>query len=65
MEKDIGVIIDVDPDEAELLVRLIEVLLEEWYIRRYERAMHMQKIVDVAQEKQLSRQQGTPQPSPC
>jgi hypothetical protein len=65
MEKDIGVIIDVDPDEAELLIRLIEVLLEEWYIRRYERAMHMQKIIDVAQEKQRARQQETPQPSPC
>ena len=65
MEKDIGVIIDVDPGEADLLVRLIEVLLEEWYVRRHERAMHMQKIIDVAQEKQAARQQGLPQPNPC
>src|SRR5262249_43998500 len=64
MEQDIGVIIDVDPDEAALLIRLIEVLLEEWYVRRHDRAMHMQNIIEVAQEKQDARHPGPPPSSP-
>jgi len=37
MEKDIDVIIDVDPDEAAQLIGLIELLLNDWYITRFER----------------------------
>lgn len=51
MEKDINLIVDVDPEEADLLLRLIEVLMEEWYIRRYEREEHMQKVIAAAQAK--------------
>jgi hypothetical protein len=32
MEKDVDLIIDVDPDEAGLLIKLIETLLSDWYI---------------------------------
>jgi hypothetical protein len=65
MEKDISVIVDVDPDEAQLLVGLIEVLLEEWYVRREERALHMSKIIGMAQEKQTLRHEGPSQPRRC
>lgn len=51
MEKDINQIVDVDPEEADLLIHLIEVLLAEWYIRCYERDEHMQKIISAAQSK--------------
>ena len=51
MEKDINLIVEVEPEEADLLLRLIEVLLEEWYIRRYEREQHMQKVIAAAQAK--------------
>ncbi|OWW18398.1 DUF4145 domain-containing protein [Noviherbaspirillum denitrificans] len=51
MEKDINIVVDVDPDEAELLIGLIEVLLEEWYVHRYEREQHMQKVIAAAQAK--------------
>lgn len=51
MEKDINLIVDVDPEEADLLIHLIEVLLAEWYIRRYERDEHMQKVISAAQAK--------------
>lgn len=51
MEKDINLIVDVEPEEAELLLRLIEVLLEEWYIRRHDREEHMQKVIAAAQAK--------------
>lgn len=55
MEKDINVIIDVDANEAEMLLQLIEVLLEEWYVRRHEREQHMNKVVAAAQAKASSK----------
>lgn len=35
-KKDINVIIDVDPNEVQMLIELIENLFEEWYIKRFE-----------------------------
>lgn len=51
MEKDINVIVDVDPDEAELLIGLIETLLREWYVAREERRIRMGSIVAAATAK--------------
>jgi hypothetical protein len=51
MEKDINLIIDVEPKEAQLLVQLIEMLFEEWYIHRYERELKLNAIVGVAEIK--------------
>ncbi len=51
MEKDINVIVDVDPDEAELLIGLIETLLREWYVAREERKARMGFIVSAAAAK--------------
>lgn len=51
MEKDINLIVDVEPTEANLLIRLIEVLLKEWYIGRHEREDHMQEIIAAAESK--------------
>jgi hypothetical protein len=51
MEKDINVIIDVDPDEAKLLIGLIETLVDDWYVTRHERKLRMQKLVDTAKSK--------------
>ena len=55
MEKDINIVIDVEPSEAEMLIGLIEVLLEEWYVRRYERDAHMQKVIAAAKSKKVSK----------
>ncbi len=51
MEKDINIIIDVEPEEASMLIGLIEVLLEEWYVRKHEREQHMQKVIAAAKAK--------------
>jgi hypothetical protein len=51
MEKDINLVIDVDPDEAQTLIQLIEVLFEEWYIARKQRADHLASIVKMAEAK--------------
>lgn len=51
MEADVNLIIDVDPEEAALLIWLIETLFEEWYIKRYEKDQKMQKIIELATKK--------------
>ena len=51
MEKDVNLIIDVDPEEAGLLIWLIENLFEEWYIARHDRAAKMGAIVKIAEQK--------------
>lgn len=55
MEKDINLIVDVDPGEAELLIGLLEILFADWYIARHERQEHMNKIVAVAQAKKAQQ----------
>jgi hypothetical protein len=55
MEKDINLIVDVEPEEATLLIELIEQLFTEWYVHKHERALRMQKIVDTAAEKAAAR----------
>jgi len=55
MEKDINLILEVEPTEAELLIGLIEILLKDWYIARHDREQHLQNIVNVAQAKQQAK----------
>jgi len=55
MEKDINLIIDVDPEEAQLLIGLIEFLIEDWYITRHKRQKHLTSIIDVADAKAEER----------
>ncbi|MEL0569311.1 DUF4145 domain-containing protein [Citrobacter werkmanii] len=57
MEKDIDVIIDVDRDEAALLISLIETLLNDWYVQRESRRLRSQMIIEVAAEKKQLKQQ--------
>lgn len=51
MEHDINVIVDVDVNEAQLLIGLVETLLEEWYVRREERERRMRSVIDAASGK--------------
>lgn len=57
MEKDINFIIDVEPQEAELLINLIETLFEDWYINKYEREQRMKKITNLSKEKKELKKQ--------
>ena len=45
MEKDINLIIDVEPNEANLLIELIETLLRDWYITRHDREQRLKAVV--------------------
>ena len=53
MEKDINVVLEVDPEEAQLLIGLIEMLIKDWYIARHKRQTHLQQLVEAAKEKKL------------
>lgn len=55
MEKDIGIVIEVDPGEAQILIGLIETLLKEWYVARHEREAQMASLVALAQAKTVAK----------
>jgi len=58
MEKDINLIIDVEPHEAEALIKLIETLIEDWYIARKERTDRLEEISNIAEAKVEERASG-------
>lgn len=55
MEKDVNMIIDIEPDEAKKLLKLIELLLEKWYIARHDEETLLADIVEIADEKAAER----------
>lgn len=55
MEKDINLIIDIEPNEAQLLIELIETLIEEWYVNRYERTERLKKIKEMSDNKRQKK----------
>lgn len=55
MEKDTNIIIDIDPNEANSLIQLIELLMKEWYINREERKKLFSNIITTNQIKQSER----------
>lgn len=55
MEKDINLIVDIDPDEAEKLLKLIELLIDKWYIARHDEESLYSEIMNIDESKQASR----------
>jgi hypothetical protein len=55
MEKDIDLIIDVEPHEAELLIGLIETLFDDWYINRHRREEKLKGLIAVGTEKKAQK----------
>ncbi|MCG8272560.1 DUF4145 domain-containing protein [Aquamicrobium sp. NLF2-7] len=52
MEKDISLIVEVDPGEAQTLIELIEMLFKEWYVARHHRQERLSRIQSIAKDKQ-------------
>ena len=44
MESKDGEILDTDPGEAKLLIGLIEMLIDDWYVAREDRRRRLQEI---------------------
>lgn len=55
MERDINLIVDIDPGEAEKLVKLIEHLIEQWYIHRHDQEQLYADIIGIDEAKQEQR----------
>ena len=59
MEADANTIVDIDPDEAKKLLRLIELLFTDWYEQRHNREVLYQEIIEIDQDKQSLRKAHT------
>jgi len=49
------VIVDVEPDEAELLLSLVENLFDDWYIARQKRQDRLARVTASVEEKEAIR----------
>jgi hypothetical protein len=64
MEADINVIVDVDPEEAQVLIELTELLFSEWYVAREHRTHRLAKLgLIAADKKQIQLQKRLPPPT--
>ena len=67
MEKDVDMIIDIEPGEAQMLIDLIEMLLNDWYVESHKRsqrlaeitALSVMKAKEIADAKLLKTLSGT------
>jgi hypothetical protein len=64
MEADVEHIISVEPDEARLLVELIESLFEEWYVERHVRKKRFEDLANIAAAKKLAKTNQAALPAP-
>lgn len=55
MEKDINLIVDIEPNEAEKLIKLIELLLNQWYVERNNQNQLYADIIGINRSKQNER----------
>lgn len=58
MEKDVSLIVDVEPDEAELLLQLLDSLIDDWYVARHEREKRAARLKAIVAEKDAARASG-------
>lgn len=57
MEKDINVIIDVDENEAEVLISLLDILFQNWYIEKHNKEEQLKRIKEIADAKNQQKHQ--------
>jgi hypothetical protein len=62
MEKDINLIVDVDEGEAEMLVGLIEILIQDWYVARETRRQHLASVTALGTAKKTAKSAVPPTP---
>ena len=55
MENDINMIVEIEPNEAQMLISLIELLMKEWYINRHQREELFGGIKQMVAEKETAR----------
>ena len=55
MEADANLILDVQPDEAQALIDLIEILFKDWYVDRHNRDQRSDAVVSLYQRKEAKK----------
>lgn len=55
MERDVNLVIDIEPSEARKLIKLIELLIEKWYINRHEEEALFDELKSIGNEKATAR----------
>ena len=59
MEKDVNLVINVEPHEAQTLIELIELLFHEWYVQRQERMQRLAAIKQISDEKEEQKKESS------
>ena len=54
MENDVNKIVEVEPFEAEKLIKLIELLMDDWYVKRHESELLCAEIDEIASSKKAT-----------
>lgn len=57
MQNDINVIVDIDPGEAEKLLKVIEKLLQDWYVENHETELLYSDIIAISDEKTKAKKE--------
>lgn len=57
-ERDIALIVDIEPDEAQQLVDLIHLLDAEWYVARAKKQQRLAALHQLGQQKKIEQQAG-------
>ena len=55
MQADVNVIVDVEPSEAQSLIKLIELLLDKWYIARHDEEQLFETVRQIGETKDEQR----------
>lgn len=50
-EADVNLIIDIDPDDAVKIIKVIELLIKQWYIERHEQQKLYSEVTSLSDEK--------------
>jgi len=66
MEKDINHIVPVDPDEAQVLIDLVEMLFDEWCVAQNRRKTKLDQLQGIANAKKslIAEQRNPALPAP-
>ena len=59
MEKDVNLVINVEPHEAQKLIELIELLFHECYVQRESRSERLAAIKQISDEKDEQRKENS------
>ena len=59
MEKDVNFVINVEPEEAQKLIELIELLFHEWYVQRESRKKRLAALKQISDEKEEQRNENS------